>query len=112
MKVKIAQEVLAAFGNYEPDLPDHSPGDILIEPVTGGLINHSYKITSEYKEPFLLQCINKNVFADPVAVQENYINIWEYAQFEFTGLRLPDPRYCGKMITLYVDEEENYWRAF
>jgi thiamine kinase-like enzyme len=112
MKVQIAHEVLAAFGNYEPGLPDHSPGEISIEPVPGGLINHSYKICSQYKEPFLLQCINKHVFADPAAVQENYINIWEYAQFEFTGLRLPDPRYCGKTITLYVDENENYWRAF
>jgi Ser/Thr protein kinase RdoA (MazF antagonist) len=112
MKQKIAQEVLSAFGNYEPGLPDHSPGDFTIEPLKGGLINHTYKITSQYKEPYLLQRINKNVFSNPAAVQENYINIWQYAEFELTGLRLPEPRYCGKMINLFVDDNENYWRAF
>ncbi|MEO5563969.1 MAG: phosphotransferase [Chitinophagaceae bacterium] len=112
MKQAIAQEVLSAFGNYEPDLPDHSPGKISIAPITGGLINHTYKVSSEYKASFILQRINKNVFKDPIAVQENYINIWEYAEYEATSLRIPAPRYCGKNITLFVDEHENYWRAF
>src|SRR5262249_35026323 len=44
--------------------------------------------------------------------QRNYIHLWEHAEFEFTGLRLPAPKYCDKMITLCVDKNENYWRAF
>ena len=105
-------EVLSAFGNYEPDLPDHSPGEMVVEPLGGGLINHTYKVCSEFKTPFILQCINKHVFQDPTAVQENYIHIWEYAQYESTRLRIPEPRYCGESITLFVDDNENYWRAF
>jgi thiamine kinase-like enzyme len=112
MEIKPLQDVLSAFGDYEPDLPDHSPGEITVEPLSGGLINHTFKISSEYKPPFILQCINKHVFPDPTAVQENYIHIWEYAEFESTRLRIPEPKYCGDSITLFVDEQENYWRAF
>jgi thiamine kinase-like enzyme len=112
METQVLQEVLTAFGNYEPDLPDHSSGEMTIERVSGGLINHTFKVSSEYKASFLLQRINKHVFPDPIALQENYITIWQFAEFEFTGLRLPEPRYCGKMITLFVDDQENFWRAF
>ena len=112
MKQEIPQEVLTAFTTYEPSLPDHSAGEIKVETVGGGLINHSYKVSGQLKADFLLQQINKNVFAHPEQVQENYIRIWEYAEYEFTGLHLPAPKYCGKMATLFVDGKENYWRAF
>ncbi len=112
MKQEIPQEVLAAFTRYEPDLPDHSAGEITVQAVGGGLINHTYKVSCQLKPDFLLQQINKNVFTRPEQVQQNYIRIWEYAEFEFTGLRLPSPKHCGKMTTLFVDEQENYWRAF
>ena len=112
MKQEIPQEVLTAFTTYEPSLPDHSAGEIKVETVGGGLINHSYKVSCQLKADFLLQQINKNVFAHPEQVQENYIRIWEYAEYEFTGVHLPAPKYCGKMATLFVDGKENYWRAF
>ena len=109
---EIPKEVLAAFTMYEPAYPDHSAGEITVEAISGGLINHSFRVSCQLKPDFLLQRINKNVFPNPAHVQENYINIWEYAEFEFTGLRLPSPKHCGKMTTLFVDENENYWRAF
>jgi len=112
MKQEIPQEVLTAFTTYESSLPHHSAGEIRIEPVGGGLINHSYKISCQPKADFLLQQINKTVFTHPEQVQENYIRIWQYAEFEFTGLRLPSPKHCGRMATLFVDKKENYWRAF
>ncbi len=112
MKHEIPQEVLTAFINYDPGLPDHSAGKITVETVGGGLINQSYKISCQLKPDFLLQQVNKKVFARPEQVQENYVNIWEYAEFEFTGLRLPSPKHCGKRSTLFVDGNENYWRAF
>jgi thiamine kinase-like enzyme len=112
MKQEIPQEVLEAFSTYESALPDHSAGEIIVQKLGGGLINHSYKICCELKPDFLLQQINKNVFEHPEDVQENYIGIWQYAEFEFTGLRLPSPKYCSKNTTLFVDEKGNYWRAF
>lgn len=112
MMKEIPIEVLEAFTTYEPSLPDHAAGEIIVERISGGLINHSFRVSCQLKPDFLLQRINKNVFLNPAHVQENYINIWEYAEFEFTGLRLPSPKYCGKMTTLFVDDNENYWRAF
>ena len=112
MNEKIPPEVAEAFTTYEPGLPDHSAGDITVEKIGGGLINHSYKVCCELKSDFFLQQINKNVFTHPEQVQENYIQLWQYAEFEFTGLRLPAPKYCGRNSTLYIDKKENYWRAF
>jgi thiamine kinase-like enzyme len=109
---EIPQGVISAFEQYTPDLPDHSPGKITVDPIGHGLINRSYKINCELKPPFLLQQINKHVFPDPSSVQENYINIWEYAAFEFTGLRLPYPKYYNNNSSLFKDENGNYWRAF
>jgi thiamine kinase-like enzyme len=112
MKQEIPQEVLAAFTTYEPSLSDHSDGEITVEVIGGGLINYSYKVSCQFKPDFLLQQINKNVFTHPEQVQENYIRIWEYSEFEFTGLRLPSPEHCSKKTTLFVDKNGNYWRAF
>jgi thiamine kinase-like enzyme len=107
MKKEIHEEVLQAFSP-----PTVEEKNITIEALGGGLINHTYKISASNTAPFLLQRINKYVFPNPHEVQENYIHIWQYAEFEFTGLRLPAPRYCGRMTTLFVDRDENYWRAF
>jgi thiamine kinase-like enzyme len=112
MNTEIDEDVLLAFTTYNDGLPNHPPGSITVKPIPGGLINHTYKIECERRPPFLLQQINKHVFNRPQDVQENYITIWQFAEFEFTGLRLPAPVYCGRMTTLFVDEKDNYWRAF
>lgn len=109
---KVPKEVVTAFTDYSPDLKNRPAGEIKVEKIGEGLINYSYKVTCENKKGLLLQLINKNVFPKPQDVQENYTNIWQYAEFEFTGLRLPSPKYCGKKTTLFIDENENYWRAF
>lgn len=107
MKKDIHEEVLKAFTQ-----PGYADNNIVVESLGGGLINHTYKVSAANIPPFLLQRINKYVFPNPQDVQENYIHIWQYAEFEFTGLRLPAPRYCGRMTTLFIDRDENYWRAF
>lgn len=112
MNENIPKEVLDAFTTYSPGLPAHSPGEITVEKIGGGLINHTYKISAALKPAFLLQQINKNVFTNPKAIQDNYLSIWQYAEFEFTGLQLPTPKYCGKNTTLFIDKQTNYWRAF
>jgi thiamine kinase-like enzyme len=104
--------VINAFADYTPGLPAHSSGEIKIERMNNGLINHSFKIIPERKPTFLLQQINKNVFPHPENVQRNYIYISQYAEFEFTGLRLPYPQEYSNNRTLYKDNNGNYWRAF
>ncbi|MFI5133212.1 MAG: phosphotransferase enzyme family protein [Chitinophagales bacterium] len=112
MKPGNYQEAVAAFADHEQGLPSHSRGKIIVTPINSGLINHSYKVSCSLKPSFLLQQINKAVFAKPEDVQENYIHIWQFAEFELTGLRLPSPKYCSRSETLFIDSAKNYWRAF
>lgn len=112
MKIAEYQEAAIAFANFNAKRQNLGTDKITVEAVGHGLINHSYKVTSESSPSFLLQQINKKIFKRPQDVQENYLNIWQYAEFEFTGLNLPAPFYCDKKTTLFVDQNENYWRAF
>jgi len=116
---QVPREVLNAFTSYEPDLPEHPAGKIIVEQIGNGLINHSYKVCCELKPDFFLQRINTNVFQHPEDLQENYISIWQYAEFvrkdsgrALTGFRMPSPVYYSRKATLFVDKNENYWRAF
>lgn len=112
MKENILLEVATAFYDYIPDLPPHEAGAITFTPLQGGLINRSWLVRSELKVPFLLQLINTHVFSSPEDVQYNYIMIYEYAEYEFTGLPLPYPKYFDSRQSLYIDKQGNYWRAF
>lgn len=111
MQNEIPAEVLEALIN-SPDIPVLSAGEINVERINGGLINYTYKVTNGFKPGLLLQQINKNVFATPVDVQENYMAIWNYAVSSSADLRLPAPNYFDENRTLFIDKNENYWRAF
>lgn len=108
------KDAVLAFGNYHSFLPiaEQEFSDFTITPLSGGLINHTYKVESPLSVPFLLQQINQKVFNNPADVQANYMNLWQYAEFEFTGLRLPSPKYYNKTSALFIDQHGQYWRAF
>lgn len=112
MKETIPEEVITAFTSYSPDLPFHKAGKVNILPVGGGLINHSYKVCCELIPDFFLQKINTRVFTHPERVQENYIQLWEYIEFEMAGPKMPCPLYWGPDNTLFTDHNGEYWRAF
>ena len=112
MKEPDYQHAASLFASHHDDLPSTNGVISNISPINGGLINHSWKIECPHKGNFLLQKINTAVFHQPKYVQQNYINIWQYAEFEFTGLRLPTPLYYTRTENLFRDEQGNYWRAF
>lgn len=109
---EVPQEVITAFEQYTPGLPKHSAGKITVASIGEGLIHRTYKINCELKAPFILQKINTAVFSRPEDVQANYISISQFAELEFTGLRLPYPQEYDQEKYLYIDREGNYWRAF
>lgn len=105
MKTNIYREALDAFCN-----PLH---EFSVEPMNGGLINQSYKVTSKYSgESFLLQKINEFVFNDPIAVQSNYDKVWKHLQNEETGYVIPEPKQFPGNTTLFFDSQNKYWRVF
>lgn len=107
------KQAVIAFGNYHPGLPDFQQGfeEFTVTALSGGLIHKTYKVESQLSIPFLLQKINPDVFEVPEDVQENYIHLSEYAEFEFTGLRLPYPQHCNESNYLFKDKNGACWRA-
>ncbi len=112
MKTSVPQKVLEAFTGYTPGLPEHASGEMIAEPLSGGLINHTFKVSRQLKPLFLVQQLNKNVFNNPKDVQNNYVHIYQYADLASTGLRMPYPVSLDQRKYLYEDEKGNYWRAF
>ena len=111
MQNEIPAEVLEAI-IASPGIPVQSTGELKVERLNGGLINHTYKVSNGFKPGLLLQQINKKVFVNPSVVQENYLAIWEYAVSSSAGFPIPAPNYFDENGTLFIDKKENYWRAF
>jgi len=105
MPEAIYQEALDAYVN-----PFH---EFTVAPLAGGLINQSYKITSQYSgQSFLLQKINTNVFPKPENIQANYELLWKFISPECIDFYMPEPKYFPDNQTLFCDSHNNYWRVF
>lgn len=100
------KEVAAVFAS-----PVESADTLTIAPVQGGLINSSYVVRGKLTKPFLLQQINQQVFKDPEAVQQNYIQIWSAAQKNNQSISIPAPITGIDNRYLYRNAKGQYWRA-
>ncbi len=105
MPEPIYHEALDAYAN-----PFH---EFTVKSLTGGLINETFKVTSKMSgDSFLLQKINRNVFAEPEKVQENYVMLWKYLKSEEINFFIPEPKYFVHDTTFFCDSKENFWRVF
>ena len=91
--------------------PAESADTLTIDPVKGGLINSSFVVRGTHTRPFLLQQINQQVFRDPEAVQQNYIQIWSASRNSSQSLSIPAPIAYLDNRYLYRSREGQYWRA-
>ncbi len=105
MKPAIYQEALEAYGN-----PFH---EFSVDPINGGLINQSFKVTSKMNgRSFLLQQLNTVVFKQPEQVQANYEKLWKHLQEEHEGCHIPEPKFFVDNTSFYVDSDGRFWRVF
>jgi thiamine kinase-like enzyme len=105
MTKEVYQEALDAYAN---PLHEH-----VVKPITSGLINQSFKVTSKTTgESFLLQKINQHVFPEPEKVQLNYEMLWKYLQLEEINFIIPEPKYFLDDVLFFCDSKNNYWRVF
>jgi len=105
MKLPVYHEALGAY--------QKNHHEFVIEPLQGGLINNSYKVTSRInKSSFLLQRINHRVFTEPKNVQHNYELLWNYIQSTKQEFYIPEPKYFPESQLIYCDSKNNYWRVF
>lgn len=86
------------------------PADIVVQKLSTGLINHTYKVKRPDDEAFLLQKINTNVFTNPLVLQHNYLKIKLHFEQEQSYI-LPD---IIKTTTdsLVFETEGFVWRCF
>jgi hypothetical protein len=91
--------------------------DLIVTPVTTGLINQTFKViirSNGYK--FLLQQINQDVFPEPEKVQENYEKIWSYIHYDGPPHDIPNPVTVPKPLSflddtkLFCDSHKKFWR--
>jgi serine/threonine protein kinase len=109
MTKAVYSEALAASGNY-------SGNDVIIVPVTGGLINRTYKVTirpTGYR--YILQQINKKIFPEPEKIAENYRLIWgfwsnECPQWIPFPVTVPSPLRFTDGNDLFRDNQGECWR--
>ena len=85
--------------------------NVSVSIINSGLINDTYKIAVN-NELFILQKINKKVFADPSNIQSNIHVITSF--FEENNVDFVYPLiFKSKSNNLYfIDQHMNYWRMF
>ena len=78
-----------------------------------GHINETYRAVTDTGREYILQKINKNIFKRPDQLMENI-----YAVCGHVSKKVTDPRGALTIINtkdggfFYLDEGENYWRAY
>lgn len=86
------------------------PEDIVVQKLSTGLINHTYKVKKRAGEAFLLQKINTNVFTEPVVLQRNYLKIKQHFEQEQSYIL---PAIIKTQNGGLLLEDDSYvWRCF
>lgn len=86
--------------------------DYIIEPFGSGLINHTWKISSDHSKQFyILQRINTNVFKQPENIAENIKNIADYLNKNKPGYLFIAPLKTITNDEMFMDKQ-GYFRVF
>jgi Ser/Thr protein kinase RdoA (MazF antagonist) len=84
-----------------------------ILPLGAGNINDTYLVSSpDMPSAFVLQKINRQVFKSPWDVIENSGKLYRHLFHKGFALTLPEPLSTQEGRLYYIDEQEDYWRAF
>lgn len=86
-------------------------GDSRIEPLVGGLINRTWKITSGAKQ-YILQRVNTNVFKKPYELAENISMLKQYLEERSPGYLFVAPLKSLGDEDIVHDQQEGYFRLY
>ncbi len=88
------------------------PAKYIIKPFGNGLINHTWKISSDHSnDVYILQRINTNVFKQPENIAANIKNIADYLQKKNPEYLFIAPVKTVARTEMHQDEE-GYFRVF
>ncbi len=93
-----------------------------LEPLGGGIVNDTWRLTLQSGRKYILQCLNPSVFPDPIAVQNNLLKITEHVHAQLHA-RVPAlPQLHNRDFTMfrpvahqdgaisYQDSKGAFWR--
>ena len=83
----------------------------IIEAIGHGLIHQTYKISGGDNGDFVLQAINRNVFARPEDIINNYLLVYDFLNRKDKIIQIPAPRLTIRGNHYWIDEQNNFWRA-
>lgn len=105
MNPQYCQEAITAFLN--------NGQHFTLEPVSGGLINHTCKLTDlQNNRSYLLQQINRHVFPEPEKIQDNYVVLQSHLKKQSRPFFIPELQYFPNNQVLFKDTTGEYWRIF
>ena len=93
------QQIAAGFGLQ----------NAFVEPLGSGLIHHTYKALAD-GQAIVLQQINTKVFADPQALVQNYLVVYDHLRQQ-GSIQIPAPVPATNGSWLLRDADGNTWRA-
>jgi aminoglycoside phosphotransferase (APT) family kinase protein len=80
-----------------------------VEPLGSGLIHYTYRAVAD-GQAIVLQQINTKVFADPNALVQNYLVVYDHLRQQ-GGIQIPAPVPATNGSWLLRDADGNSWRA-
>ncbi|WP_051408445.1 phosphotransferase enzyme family protein [Sediminibacterium sp. C3] len=87
------------------------PSDALMIPITSGIINKTWKVTST-KGNFILQQINDHVFINPELIHGNIAAIAAYLKKNYSNYLFPSPVLNVEGTQLLKEKDSGYFRVF
>ncbi|HLY68223.1 MAG TPA: phosphotransferase, partial [Puia sp.] len=109
MNIEVIKEAAKQFWHYPFPLP---PAEIHVEQLGNGLINHTYRITDDSNcNSIVLQAINTHVFPKPYDILFNYLLVYDCLKNKNGSIHIPPPIAAANGNFLWVDDQNNHWRA-
>lgn len=87
------------------------PSDALMIPITSGIINKTWKVSST-KGNFILQQINNHVFINPELIHGNIAAIAAYLKKNYSNYLFPSPVLNTEGTQLLKETDSSYFRVF
>lgn len=90
-----------------------SPADCLLEPLTSGLINTTYRVTDQRdQQHYILQSLNQRVFPRPEDIAVNIRRVADYLQQNYPDYCFPAPIQTANKQEVVYSETGDCYRLF
>jgi Putative homoserine kinase type II (protein kinase fold) len=97
-------EILSSYGLH--------PNHYKITPFGAGLINRTWKLSTQQGPCFILQEINTTVFKQPADIADNIRNLGDYLQQHAPGYLFAGALPTQSGSDLYIDKNNRFFRLF